>query len=285
MKKLVIFLLAICLGSFAANAQIKTPQPSPTCKLSQEVGLSNVAIEYSRPSMKGRKIFGDLVPFNEMWRTGANASTKITFGDDVTIGGANKLAKGTYALYTIPGEKTWTIIIHKNTTYWGTGGKDYKVEEDACRFEVAAQSLNQSVENFTMDIGTIKNSGADIVLTWENTRVSIPFALDTDKKVMEDIKTQMAGPSASTYYQAARYYLEEKKDFSQALVWVNMAMEKGGEKFWMMRNKALILGELGRYKEAIETAEKSSEMAKADDNQDYPRMNEKNISEWKMKTK
>jgi Protein of unknown function (DUF2911) len=285
MKKLTIFLLALCLGSFAANAQIKTPQPSPVCKISQEVGLSNVAVEYSRPSMKGRKIFGDLVPFNEMWRTGANASTKITFGDDVTIGGTNKLPKGTYALYTIPGEKMWTIILHKNLTYWGTGGKDYKVEEDACRFEVAVQSTGYTVENFSMDVNNIKNTGAEILMSWENVRISIPFALDTDTKVMADIKTQMAGPSASTYYQAARYYLEEKKDLSQALVWVNMAMEKGGEKFWMMRNKALILGELGRYKEAVETAEKSSEMAKADDNQDYPRMNAKNISEWKMKIK
>lgn len=284
MKKLTFLLVALLAATTILQAQIKTPAPSPVAKLTQEVGLTNVTIEYSRPSSKGRKIFGDLVPYNEMWRTGANASTKVTFGDDVMAGG-NKLPKGTYALYTIPGEKTWTIIFHKNLTYWGTGGKDYKVEDDACRFEVPVQSAGVSVESFTIDVNNIKNNGADIILSWENTRVVIPFTSDTDTKVLADIKAQMSGPSANTYYQAARYYYEEKKDMAQALVWINSAMEKGGEKFWMMRYRALILAEMGRYKEAIEAATKSSEMAKADDNADYPRMNEKNISEWRTKMK
>ncbi len=284
MKKWTFLLVSFLFAASVAQAQIKTPAPSPVAKLTQEVGLTNVAIEYSRPSSKGRKIFGDLVPFNEMWRTGANASTKVTFGDDVMAGG-NKLAKGTYALYTIPGEKMWTIIFHKNTTYWGTGGKDYKVEEDACRFEVAAQASGYLVESLTIDVNNIKNNGADLILSWENTRIVIPFTADTDTKVLADIKAQMGGPSANTYYQAARYYYEEKKDMAQALVWVNSAMEKGGDKFWMMRYKALILAEMGRYKEAIETATKSSEIAKSEDNADYPRMNEKNINDWKTKMK
>ena len=285
MKQVILLLLVGLFSSNIASAQIKTPAPSPTAKLTQDVGLTNITIEYSRPSAKGRKIFGDLVPFNEMWRTGANASTKITFGDDVTIGGSNKVPKGTYALYTIPGEKTWTIIIHKNTTFWGTGGKDYKAEEDACRFDVAVQSVSPSVESFTIDVNNIKGNGADMVISWENTRVLIPFALDTDTKVMADIKAQMAGPSSNTLYQAARYYYDEKKDMAQALVWITQAMEKGGEKFWMLRYKALILAELSRYKEAIEAANRSSELAKAEDNADYPRMNDKSIGEWKNKAK
>ncbi len=284
MKKSTFLMAVLLMAAAVSQAQIKTPAPSPTAKLTQEVGLSNVTVEYSRPSAKGRKIFGDLVPFNEIWRTGANASTKVTFGDDATVGG-NKVPKGTYALYTIPGEKTWTIIFHKNTSYWGTGGKDYKPEEDACRFEVAAQKSADLVETLTLDVTNLRNSGADIVLSWENTRVVIPFSFDTDSKVMADIKNQMAGPSANTFYQSARYYFEEKKDLPQALAWINTAMEKGGEKFWMMRYKALILAEMGRYKEAIEAANKSSEIARAEDNQDYPRMNDKSVNEWKGKAK
>lgn len=284
MKQIAFLLGFFLLAAIGAEAQIKTPAPSPVGKITQDVGLSNVAIEYSRPASKGRKIFGDLVPFNEIWRTGANASSKITFGEDAMVG-SNKVPKGQYAIYTIPGEKSWTVILHKNLTYWGTGGKDYKVEEDACRIDVPVGAINPGVENFTIDITNIKNNGADIVFSWENTRVAVPFTFDTETKVMADIKAQMAGPSASTYYQAARYYYDEKKDMAQALVWISTAMEKGGEKFWMMRYKALILAELGRYKDAIEAANKSSEMAKADDNQDYPRMNEKSVSEWKSKVK
>lgn len=284
MKQIAFLIGFFLLAAVGADAQIKTPAPSPVCKMTQDVGLSNVAIEYSRPAAKGRKIFGDLVPFNEIWRTGANASTKITFGEDAMVG-PNKIPKGQYAIYTIPGEKSWTVILHKNLTYWGTGGKDYKVEEDACRIDVPVAAINPGVENFTIDITNIKNNGADLVFSWENTRVAMPFTFDTETKVMADIKAQMAGPSASTYYQAARYYYDEKKDMAQALVWITTAMEKGGEKFWMMRYKALIQAEMGRYKDAIETANKSTELAKAEDNQDYPRMNEKSVSEWKSKVK
>ena len=266
-----------------AQAQIKTPAASPVAKFGQEVGLVQVDVEYSRPSSKGRKIFGDLVPYGQLWRTGANASTKVNISDEVKAGGI-ALPKGNYALYTIPGEKEWTIIFYKNTTFWGAPDtKDFAEADVAARFNVPAVKTSEATETFTIALANLKNNGADLEIRWENTKVAIPLTVDTDAKVLADIKRQMDGPSASTYYAAGRYYFDEKKDMNQALTWVNKSLEMGGEKFWMVRTKALILAELGRYKDAIAAAERSSELAKTENNADYQRMNEKSIAEWKKK--
>ncbi|MFZ4635534.1 MAG: DUF2911 domain-containing protein [Saprospiraceae bacterium] len=272
--------LFCCLTT--AIAQIKTPAPSPVCKISQEVGLGKVEIEYSRPSAKGRAIVGELVPYNEMWRTGANASTKINFTEDVAFGGV-AVPKGNYALYTVPNRNEWELILYKNTTFWGTPDKDFLETDVAARVKVPSKSLKDMVETFTMNIGNITNSSAELQLMWENTSVSVPMTFNTDTKVLADIKAQMEGPSANTYYQSARYYYEEKKDMKQALEWVDKSLEKGGDKFWILRLKANILGELSRYPEAIATAEKSTALAQKEGNADYPRMNERSIAEWKQK--
>lgn len=283
MKSLCLTALTLLATATVSVAQIKTPAPSPTGKISQSVGLVDVEVEYSRPGVKGRKIFGELVPLGEMWRTGANASTKVSFSDAVQANNVS-LDKGTYALYTIPGEKEWTIIFYKNTSYWGTPEpKDFKEDEVAGRFNVPVQTLPAKVETFTINIGNLHNDGADLELMWENTKVVIPITVDTDGKVMADIKSTMAGPKAGDYYAAARYYYEEKKDMKQALEWVNKSLEMGGDKFWILRQKANIQAELGMYKDAITTANKSTELAKADGNVDYPRMNEKSIAEWRKK--
>ncbi|HNE30037.1 MAG TPA: DUF2911 domain-containing protein [Saprospiraceae bacterium] len=276
-------LFALLLAATAASAQIKTPAPSPLCKFSQEVGLTKIEFEYSRPSVKGRKIFGDLVPFGELWRTGANASTKVTFGDDAKVGGQD-IKAGTYALYTIPSEKEWTVIFYKNTTFWGAPeSKDWKEEDVAVKVVAPVTPLAELEETLTIDVNNLRNNSASIDIRWENTQVSVPVSFDVDSRVMADIKTQMEGPSANTYYSAARYYFEEKKDMKQALDWVNVALEKGGEKFWILRLKANIQAELGMYKDAIATAERSTALAKAEGNADYPRMNDKSIAEWKKK--
>ncbi len=283
MKKSIILTACLAMLVTLASAQIKTPQPSPTAKVSQEVGLSKVDLEYSRPSTKGRKIFGDLVPFGELWRTGANASSKITFGEDVKVGGTS-VPKGTYALYTTPGERQWEVVLYKNTTYWGTPEPaEYKMDDIAAKVTVPVIALKDAVESLTIAIGNLKNNGADLEISWENTKVAVPFTVDTDSKVMADIKTQMEGPSANTYYSAARYYFEENKDLKQALAWVDQSLAKGGDKFWILRLKANIQAGLGMYKDAIATAEKSSELAKKEGNADYQRMNAKSIEEWKMK--
>ncbi len=284
MKKVLYSVAFLLLGAQLAFAQLKTPQPSPVSKISQEVGLTKVDIEYSRPSGKGRKIFGELVRFGEMWRTGANACSKVTFGEDVMVGPASsKLTKGTYALYTIPNKDKWTVIFYTNTSYWGTPDENYKDEEVAAKFDVNVNTLNDNVESFTIAVNNLRNNAADIDISWEKTKVVVPIKFDTDSKVMADIKTQMDGPSAGTYYASARYYFDEKKDLNTALEWVNKSLEKGGDKFWILRLKAQILAELGRYKDAISVAEASSALATKEGNKDYPAMNEKSVSDWKKK--
>lgn len=282
MKKLI--LLTLLLAAFStANAQIKTPAPSPVGKISQEVGLIKVDVEYSRPSAKGRKVYGDLVPFGTIWRTGANASTKVTVSDDAKVAGM-PLPKGTYALYTIPGEKEWTIIFYTNTSYWGTPEeKEFKESEVQARFTVPSLPMRDLVETFTIGVSNLRNNGADLEIIWENTKVVIPIMVDTDSRVMKAIETTMSGPAAGDYNAAARYYFEEKKDMGKALMWVEQALEKGGDKFWILRLKANILGEMGRYPEAIAVAQKSTELANKEGNADYPRMNAKSIEEWSKK--
>lgn len=287
MKSYVLTVLLLLVTCTLGLSQIQTPAPSPGAKFTQDVGLIKVDVEYSRPSKKGRVIFGDLVPYGEMWRTGANASTKVTFSDKVTVGGGKELDKGTYALYTIPGQKEWTIIFYSNTSYWGTPEeKDFKEEEVAARFTVPAYKMeNVTVETFTIGMDNLKNDGAELYLLWENTYVGIPIKVDTDSKVMAAIKSTMAGPKSGDYFAAARYYHEQGQDQKQALEWVNKCLEMGGDKFWILRLKANIQAELGMYKDAIATAQKSTELAKADGNADYPRMNEKSITAWKAKMK
>ncbi len=279
MKKIALLSL-IFVSSYSLNAQIEVPAPSPVGTLTQKVGLTEIKLEYSRPSMKGRTIFGDLVPFGELWRTGANASTKITVNDKASIYG-QELAKGTYSLFTIPDKSEWTIVLNKNTDLWGNDG--YKTEEDALRFVVKPTTLREKVETLTMGVDNITNNSADVSIAWEYTRVSFTVTFDTDSKVVADIKTKMEGPSASTYYQSARYYYDSGKDLTTALDWINKSIEKGGEKFWIVRQKALIQAGLKDFRGAIATAERSIQLAKEADSPDYVRLNEKSITEWKAK--
>jgi hypothetical protein len=283
MKKGFFTTLVLALITLVANAQIQTPALSPEAKIIQKVGLTDFEISYSRPSSRGRTVFGDLVPFGELWRTGANASTKISFGDDVSIAG-NDLKKGTYALYTIPNKNEWTIIIHKNTSHWGTG--DYKQEEDAFRFTVKPTEIKETVETMTINIANVGLGTADIELSWANTKVSFTVDTNVDDKVTASIAKTLAGPDMNAYYQAAAYNLAAGKDLKQAYEWMKIAMEKGAkEKFWMVRRKALIEAELGLYKEAIASAKLSLELAEKANNTDYIRMNQESIKEWEKKAK
>lgn len=276
-KLITILLIIVCTTAFA---QIKTPAPSPLGKVEQKVGLTDFSIEYSRPSKKGRVIFGDLVPYGEMWRTGANASTKVTFRSGVRIHG-EFVPEGTYALYTIPGEKEWTIVFHKNLSYWGTGGKDYKMEEDQLRFTVTPNQYATLVETFTIGFSNLTSNSASIQLLWDNTEVNIPISVEFDDVVMQQIEKAMT-ISSGTYYTAARYYLDHDKDMEQALEWINKALDSG-DKYWYLRQKSLILGKLERYKEAIEVAEVSKTLADQAKNKNYVKMNEASIKEWSKK--
>lgn len=279
MKRILLTLsiAAIGLGAFA---QIKTPQPSPVSSFKQEFGLGEVSVSYSRPAAKGRVIFGDLVPFDKMWRTGANASTKITFTDDVTIEG-NKLAAGEYALYTIPGKAEWTVIFYKNLNLWGLGNPgDYKESEEALRVKVKPLATAYSTENFTISMSDIAATTANLNLEWEKTKVSVKIATDIDAKVQASIeKTLNPKPNANAYFSAASYYYENDKDLNKALEWVNVAISQRAEAFWMVHLKAKILKKMNNSAAAIEAANLSKEIANKAGNADYVALNDKLIAE------
>lgn len=278
MKKIFASLTigAFLLLTYTSQAQIETPAPSPASTVTQRVGMTEIKIEYSRPSMKGRKIFGgDVVPFGELWRTGANSATKITTTDSITIMGKG-LAKGSYVLMTKPGKDSWEIIFNKNAS---VSVFNYKPEDDVLKVNVKPINNPLSVESFTMGVSNITNTSAEIEISWENTVVRIPFTNDVDSKVMAQIKQKLDGPSQGDYFAMSQYYFEAGKDLNQALDFVSKAIAKG-ERFWMLRHKSLVQAKLGDKKGAIESAKRSLELAKEAKNNDYVRMNEKSIAEW-----
>lgn len=278
--KILVQISLICLFAIGyvsqVEAQLQTPAASPNAKVIFNVGLSEVHIDYNRPSARDREVFGGLVPYGEPWRTGANASTKITFSDDVMIMG-NDLAAGTYSLFSVPGEASWEIIFHSNLTHNTPGPRN--VEEDALVVTVPAETTDFFMETFTITLNNLRNSSADILIIWENTFVNIPFTIDTDAKVMANIERVMGGPSGRDYFVAAAYYYEEGKDLEKALKWMKKSVEKDGERFWVLRTKGLIQADLGHYDAAIKTLEKSSELAREWGNAGYPRMNDETIAE------
>jgi tetratricopeptide (TPR) repeat protein len=282
MNKFNIACLAfVLLASTAISAQLRTPQPSPKCTISQVVGLSDIEVEYSRPGMKGRKIFGGLLAYGEMWRLGANASTKFSTSKDVSLGGFDVPA-GDYSLYAIPGEKEWTIIVHKDITLNGTGG--YDMANDLGRFTVVPTRSADTFETLTIDFSTFTTVGADLCIRWENTLVRIPIKTHAIEEVEAQIKKEIIdGPGAGDYAAAARFYLSQEKNYEQSLTWIDMAIKGSPDAFWYVHNKAQILAKLGRKKEAISAAEKSMEMAKANEDGDYGYVenNQKLIAEIK----
>ena len=271
--------LIILLCSGLAVAQIQTPQPSPSTTLEQVVGLTEVKIEYSRPAMRGRTIMGDLVPYGSLWRTGANKNTTLSFSDPVMVGG-QALASGTYALFTRPGKSLWEVFFYNETENSGLP-KEWKPESIVAVIEVPTQSLVEPVESFTISINELTNTGANIHLSWENTRVTLPLEVPTDEKTMASIKETMKGtPKARDLYQAAVYYRESGRDLQAAKEWIGKAIEMDPGKYWMFRQQALILADLNEKEAAIKAAQSSLELAEKAGNQDYVRLNTKAIEEW-----
>jgi tetratricopeptide (TPR) repeat protein len=278
MKKLLLFVCAVS-ATFYAQAQLATPAPSPSQEIEQAVGLTNIKLEYSRPSMKGRKIFGDLVPYNQIWRTGANANTKITFSEPVMIGGKT-LEAGSYAIYTKPGAQNWEFYFYTDTSNWGTPQKwdDTKV---AATVSSTVYPMPMNVESFTMSFDDLKNDSVNLGLIWENVYVAVPIKVFTDKQVSASIDKVMAGPSANDYYSAAVYYLESGKDIAKAKMWIDKAVEMRDQPaFWFHRQQSLIYAKAGDKKGAIAAAKKSLELATAAGNDDYVALNTKSLKEW-----
>lgn len=275
-------LLAVCLLALvtAVDAQqLKTPAPSPTQTIKQDFGLSSVELSYSRPAMKGRKIFGDLVPFGKVWRTGANGATTLTFGDDVTIGGT-KIPAGKYGLLTIPEKASWTIIISKQTDV--TSPAAYKQESDVVRVQAKPVSTSEAAQSFTIQFASIKSNSLDLQLMWDKTMVTLPITTDVDSKVTAQIETAMNGNDANKpYFPAALYYMENGKDLNKALEWFNKAAEQNPKAFWVMHQQANCLAKLGKKQEAVTAANKSIELAKEAKNDDYVALNQKLLATLK----
>lgn len=281
MRKITIVAL-FCASILSLNAQVKTPQASPSSKVEQVVGLTNVEIEYSRPGVKGRTIYGDLVPFGKHWRTGANANTTIFFSNDVQING-KELSKGKYAVYTLPKADSWDVIFYNDTNNWGLP-QNWDDSNVALSTTVKPETLSNSVETFTIEVNNITNNNATLDIIWEKTKVSVPFVVPTQDLAMASIEKALAGPSMGDYYSAAQYYYQADKDMNKALLWINNAvsMTPAGSDtpFWYLRLKSLIQAKLGDKKGAIETAKYSLQGAKKAGNTDYEKMNKDSIAEW-----
>ncbi len=278
----ILLVVAFFLASFTIKAQLKTPAASPRSSIEQVVGLTNVDIVYSRPNMKNRIIFGDLVPFGKLWRTGANANTTISFSDDILIDGKT-LKKGKYALYTIPKADTWEIIFYSDADNWGNPEKwdDAKV---ALKTSVKPEMINKTIETFTIGISQVDTDFGVLTIGWENTIASMKFLVPTQVQTMANIEKVLAGPSSADYFAAAQYFYQTNGDLNQALNYVDKALEMSKDKpFWYNRQKSLIQAKLGDKKGAIESAKLSLEAATVAKNNDYIKMNNDSIAEWSKK--
>lgn len=276
MKKF-IYLLAFGLISPLA-AQVQTPQASPAAKLMQTVGLTEVTVEYSRPSVRGREIMGDLVPYGELWRTGANKNSVISFSDAVSFDNQT-LAAGNYAIFTRPGKEQWEVFFYKDTENWGTPDK-WDATKIAAVVEVAPTTAN-GIESFSIWISNLHNNGAQLNIGWDDTQIAMPFNVPTVEKATASIKKALKNnPGHRDYYGAAVYYLQEGQDLKQAKAWISKAIEGRSDAYWYYRQQSLILAGLKDTKGAIASAKESLALAEKAGNMDYVRMNKASIAEW-----
>ncbi len=283
MKKVFVrFTMAVALVmmAFSLHAQIQTPGASPTEEFKIRVGLTDIAVTYSRPGMKGRAIFGadGLLPYGEFWRVGANAATKIEFSDEVTLGG-KKIPAGAYTLLAKPGKTEWTVMAFP---YESTNWQSYTEKEPAETWTIKPAMLNDVVETFRIDVNNIRDESADINLDWEKIRITLPLEVEVDSKVMAQIEQAMGGPTVSEYWAAANYLYSTNRDLDKALEYAQK-VTAANPQYWTLRLESLLLGKMGEKDEAIKVAKKSLEMAKKAGDNAYIRMNEASIEEWSKK--
>ena len=263
--------------------KITTPQPSPLGMVSQRVGLTDVAIEYSRPGVKGRTIFGDLVAFGKTWRTGANSNTKVTFSSDVTIDGQT-LKAGSYGLYSVPNKDSWEVMFYTESDNSGVP-RDWDDSKVAAKTTVNVQAFPINVETLTISINDVTSTSAVLGILWEKTYVAVTFEVPTDEMVSATIDAVMAAsPKAGDYYNAAIYYNQQDKDIKKANEWMEKAMSMTEKPaFWQLRQQSLIYAKMGNSEKAIAVAEKSLELSKEAGNEAYIKMNTESLNEWGAK--
>jgi len=271
MKNILMMTLLVGMMFTSYGQGIKIPAPSPGQTIKQDFSLSSIEVVYSRPVMKGRKIFGDIVPFGKLWRTGANSPTKFTFGEDVKVAGQS-LKAGSYQVMSIPSEKSWVIIFSKGTN----GVFNYNASEDVLKVTVPSTMLATSVESFSIQFSDVSSNKLNIQMAWEKTSVSIPVETDVDSKIMGSIDRAM-NIDSKPYFEAASYYFETGRDIKKALEWATKAAEANPTAYWVFHLKAKIQVKTGDKVGAKATALKSIELAKAGKNDDYVALNQKLI--------
>nr|WP_315202717.1 DUF2911 domain-containing protein [uncultured Flavobacterium sp.] len=281
MKKILIA-FAFIIAPLITEAQLKTPQASPKATVFQTVGLTDVEVVYCRPAARGRAVFGNLVPFGKIWRTGANENTTISFSEDVVIDGKT-LPKGKYSLYTIPKIESWEVIFYSTTNNWGNP-EVWNEANVVLRTTVKEEALSKPVESFTIGINNLSTDSAFLDMAWENSSVSMKFEVPTQKTTLANIEKVLAGPTSADYFSASQYIYQANGDNAKALVYINKTMEMSTDKpYWYTRLKSLIQARAGDKKGAIETANLSLIAAETAKNQDYVKMNKESIAEWNKK--
>jgi len=279
MKKM-LWIAAFAFTVLSAHAQVTTPQASPKSEIEQVIGLTKVEVDYARPAKKGRLVFGDLVPYGKIWRTGANENTVVTFSDDIVIDG-KKLPKGKYALYTLPKADAWEVIFYSDTQNWGlpAAWDDAKV---ALKTKVSPITLSKDVEFFTIDVDPLDSDNGELLIKWEKTAVPLKFTVPTHEKAMSSIKSALTeNAKASDYYAAGVYLFQSEGDMKQSLEYINKSLSMQKEApFYMLRQKSLVQAKLGDKKGAIETAKLSLKAAEQAKNDDYVKMNKDSILQW-----
>jgi Protein of unknown function (DUF2911) len=256
---------------FAQAPKIDFPAPSPASTLKQRIGLTDIEIVYSRPGVKGRPIFGGLVPFGEVWRTGANQATKVTFSTPVKLNGAD-IPAGTYGLFTIPGEKEWTIIINKGAAQWGA--YRYEQTNDLVRIKATPVAIAEQAETFTIGFGNIRDESATLYLLWDKTLVPVKLEVDVAGKLVPQIEEAMAASGGQKpYFQAAMFYYDHGLDLQKARKWIDAAVAER-EAFYIVHLKAKILAKLGDKEGAIAAAKRSTELAIKANDKGYVKLNQ-----------
>ena len=278
---LTLLLFTVNLGF----SQINTPRVSPASEVEQMVGLTEIEIEYSRPSIRGREVFGNLVPFGKVWRTGADNSTKISFDTDVIISGKT-IQSGTYSIFSIPNKESWEIIFYSDVELWGVP-RDWSENKIvfSSMFDVKKLKKSNTVETFTISFNDLTNNDVNMSISWENTSVDIKIEVPTRSMVENDINKVLSdNPKSSDYYAAAVFYRQENINLDKALEWMNKAIEMNeSPRFWQYRQQSLIMAANNKFADAVDAAEKSLNLAIEADNQDYIKMNRESIAEWSKK--
>ena len=280
----IIFTLLLFTVNLSFS-QINTPRVSPASEVEQMVGLTEIEIEYSRPSMRGREVFGNLVPFGKVWRTGADNSTKISFDTDVIISGKT-IQSGTYSIFSIPNKKSWEIIFYSDVEVWGVP-RDWSENKIvfSSMFDVKKLKKSNTVETFTISFNDLTNNDVNMSISWENTSVDIKIEVPTRSMVESDINKVLSdNPKSSDYYAAAVFYRQENINLDKALEWMNKAIEMNeSPRFWQYRQQSLIMAANDKFVDAVDAAKKSLNLAIEADNQDYIKMNRESIAEWSKK--